>query len=152
MSANIPTITLTPALFRQAMPEFNNVNAYTDPVINFWITIAGNVFNACRWGAMLNYGAQLFVAHHLVLGKRNQDAVAAGGNPGELKGPVSSRSVDRVSNSYDTNAVRLDNQGFWALTTYGLELFQYQRYMGAGGMQLMCGPPGPGDAAWPGIV
>lgn len=129
-------ITLTAGEFRQLMPEFNDPGVYSQAIINMWLTVAANFFNTDRWGSLLNYGAQLFIAHHLVLGKRNQDTVANGGNPGELKGPLSSRTIDKVSSSYDTGAISLSDMGFWGLTTYGLELIQLYRQFGAGGLQL----------------
>lgn len=86
----------------------------------------------------------LFVAHHLTLDARDAAAVAAGGVPGELKGPAASKSVDKVSVSYDTKAVTFEDQAFWNLTRFGIQLYNLARLIGAGGVQLGAQGDGPG--------
>jgi len=124
------------AQFRQDFPEFGNTTTYQDASVSFWMTIAVSMVNPDRWGVLTDQGIELVTAHHLALAKRDQDASAAGGTPGEVKGPTSSKSVDKVSVSYDTGAVTLQDAGFWNLTTYGVRFLTIARAMGAGGLQL----------------
>ena len=135
---------ITSAQFRIDFPEFANTATYPDVGVSFWITVATRMLPSLRWQDNLDYGTELFVAHHLVLAARDQAASAAGGIPGEVKGPTASKSVDKVSVSYDAGAVALTDAGFWNLTSYGIRFLTLGRYVGAGGIQL--GYPGaPGD-------
>lgn len=129
MSFSIPT-------FRQAFPEFVDPAAYTDAAMNFWAGIAGKLLPADRWDDMLDSATQLFVAHHLVVGVRNQMTADAGGVPGEVKGVLASKTVDKVSMSYDTKSVGLEDAGFWNASIYGVRFLQLARMFGAGGIQL----------------
>lgn len=124
------------AQFRQDFPEFGNTTTYPDSSVSFWMTIAVSLVNPDRWGVLTDQGIELVTAHHLVLAQRDQAAAAVGGAPGEMKGPTASKSVDKVSVSYDTGAVALSDGGFWNLTTYGVRFLTIARAMGAGGMQL----------------
>ena len=124
------------AQFRQDFPEFGNTTTYPDSSVTFWMTIAVSLVNPDRWGVLTDQGIELVTAHHLVLAQRDQAAVAVGGAPGEVKGPTASKSVDKVSVSYDAGAVALSDAGFWNLTTYGIRFMTIARTMGAGGMQL----------------
>ncbi|CAJ0701592.1 hypothetical protein LMG19089_02877 [Ralstonia edaphis] len=124
------------AQFRQDFPEFGNTTTYPDSSVSFWMGIAVSLVNPDRWGVLTDQGIELVTAHHLVLAQRDQAAAAVGGVPGEVKGPTASKSVDKVSVSYDTGAVTLTDAGFWNLTTYGVRFMTIARAMGAGGMQL----------------
>ncbi len=135
---------ITPAQFRQDFPEFANVGTFPDSAVNLWLAVAGRLLPSLRWQDNLDLGTELFTAHHLVLSARDQAAAAVGGIPGEVKGPVASKAVDKVSVSYDTGSVSLTDAGFWNMTSYGIRFLTLGRYMGAGGIQL--GYPGaPGD-------
>ena len=127
---------MTPADFRTDFPEFTDSTKYTDASIEFWMGIAVSFVNPGRWSVLTDLGVALVTAHHLVMGQRDQVAAAVGGAPGEVKGPTASKSVDKVSVSYDTGAVALSDAGFWNLTTYGVRFMTIARAMGAGGMQL----------------
>ncbi|ECC3368559.1 TPA: DUF4054 domain-containing protein, partial [Escherichia coli] len=48
----------------------------------------------------------------------------------------SSKSVDKVSVSYDTSATLNPDAGFWNNTRYGAEFYQLITMFGAGGRQL----------------
>lgn len=133
-------MTATPELFRQVFPEFNNSS---EAAVSFWITTAGTFLSgasddsANRWDpANIDYITYLFVAHHLVLAARRAARAAAGGIPGEVEGPKTSSSVDRVSKSMDTRAVTFEDEAFWNQTSYGIQFFQIVRMAGAGGVQL----------------
>lgn len=122
--------------FRTDFPEFSDTNAYPDATVNLWLGVAQVTLPADRWGALLDLGTELFIAHHLAVGAGNKKAAAAGGIPGSAGGVVSSKSVDKVSVSYDTGAGTLEGGDFWNRTTYGIEFLRYARMMGAGGIQL----------------
>lgn len=124
------------ATFRQDFPEFANVSDYPDAQVNLWLMTGAMLLPADRWDELLNIGLELYTAHHLALGRRDQAASDAGGVPGTVNGPQTAKSVDKVSASYDTGAVTLDSAGFWNLTTYGIRLLGLSRMVGAGGIQL----------------
>lgn len=127
---------MTPDQFRADFPEFANTTTYPDAVINFQIGMGTLLLDAQRWGTVLNYGIELYVAHNLVLAAQAEEDVAVGGTPGEMTGPTSAKAVDKVSVSYDTQAATLTDGGFWNLTRYGVLFLQLARMMGAGGIQL----------------
>jgi len=127
---------ITPAQFRSDFPEFGDTTVYPDSSVNLWMTVATSLVNACRWMELTDIGIELVTAHHLVLEKRDSDAAAAGGTPGEVKGPTTSKSVDKVSAGYDSHAATLDDAGFWNLTTYGVRYLTLARMMGSGGLQV----------------
>jgi hypothetical protein len=130
---------MDPTQFRTDFPAFANTTMYPDAVIAFEIGIATSLLNAERWGTMLNYGIELYVAHNLVLAAQAAEDSALGNTPGEMTGPTSAKGVDKVSASYDTQSVSLENAGYWGLTWYGTKFLQLARMMGAGGIQLaMC--------------
>jgi hypothetical protein len=122
--------------FRQDMPEFADTSLYPEDSLTLWMTVAKNMVNECRWGTLANTGIELLTAHYLVLAARDQDSAASGGAPGEMNGAVSSKSIDKVSVSYDTASAAMENAGDLNLTTYGVRYLRIARMMGAGGLQL----------------
>lgn len=152
---------ITPASFRQLFRAFGDAGDYPDLAIGTYITIGTSfltgsaMFGASRWGSNLDYAMSLFVAHHLALDKRDEQAAANGAVPGEVRGPASAKTVDKVSVSYDTNAVTFENEAFWNQTRYGINLLQLAMMAGAGGIQLglpcLPGATGPTETpAYPG--
>lgn len=121
------------ATFREHFPEFS---ATPDGRVSFWLGIAPKLLNAERWDELLDHGIELFVAHHLAIDNANQRAAQNGGGVGQNSGPVASKTVDKVSVSYDTGAATLEGAGHWNLTTYGTQFYALFRMMGAGGIQL----------------
>lgn len=124
------------AKFREDFPEFSDTTKYPDSAVNLWMSLAINVLPPDRWRDYLNIGIELFVAHNLTVAAGNQQTAAAGGAGGQVKGPVNSKSVDKVSVGYDSGAVSLEDGGFFNLTTYGIQLLQLARMIGTGGFQL----------------
>lgn len=124
------------ATFRQDFPEFADPLAYPDGSVNFYLGLGEMLLPADRWGDTLDYGLELFTAHHLSISSRNEQTAAAGGTPGVVTGPQSSKAVDKVSVSYDTQAVSLTDGGFWNMSSYGVRFLQLARMIGAGGYQL----------------
>jgi hypothetical protein len=134
-------MTVTPAQLRSDFPEFNDPTRYPDSLVQTWLTVAASLVNADRWVELTNIGIELVTAHHLVLSVRDEAAAATGGTPGIMTGPQASKSVDKVSVSYDTSAAIIDGGGFWNLTSYGVRYLTLARMMGAGGLQFngLCG-------------
>lgn len=124
------------AAFRQAFPEFDDPATYPDATLNFWAGLSDKLLRSDRWEDLYTYGQQLFVAHHLAIARREQSVAELGGIPGEVKGPVTSKSVDKVSVSYDASKTTIENAGFWNSTSYGVKFYQLVRICGAGCIQI----------------
>lgn len=123
--------------FRTDFPLFSDDVRYPDAQVQFRLDLAGTMLNEKNTGkALFPYLVELFVAHYLVLYDQDRRAVAAGGSGGASTGAVSSKSVDKVSVSYDTSVTLNADAGFWNTTRYGAEFWQYLRLAGAGGRQL----------------
>jgi len=127
---------MTPAIFRQAFPEFIDPDAYPDAQVALWLSVAGSMVSAERWGEIADLGMQLFTAHHLVIGQQDQAAASVGAAPGKVTGPQTAKAVDKVSASYDTSATTYEDAGFWNMTSYGVRFYSLLRLFGAGGIQL----------------
>ncbi len=125
------------ATFRADFPEFSSTLDYPDAQVNFWLGLAGQMLNTDRFADMLPFATELYTAHHLVLARKNLLSVQAGGVPGvSTVAPMSSKSVDKVSASYDTQAVTYKDAGHWNATMYGLQFYNLILMFGAGGIQL----------------
>jgi hypothetical protein len=129
-------MTITASRLFADFPEFADIEKYPLATIDFWIVVAGRMLAADRWGDLLDIGTELFVAHNLVLAARDQMSGANGGLGGSGSGVVASKTVDKVSVSYDTAAASVVGAGNWNLTTYGTRYIQLARMVGAGGVQL----------------
>jgi hypothetical protein len=127
---------LIPSQFRADFPEFTDTTVYPDGVVSFWLGIALVSLPQDRWGAWWNLGQELFTAHHLVLATTAKGDASLGITPGEVDGLVTAKSVDKVSVSKDVTSVTLENGGFWNMTRYGIQLLQFARMCGSGGIQF----------------
>ncbi|WP_175785458.1 DUF4054 domain-containing protein [Burkholderia ambifaria] len=123
------------AQFRQSFPEFD-ATTYPDSLVQFWLTVAVSLVNADRWGELTDLGVALVTAHHLALALKDQKTAAVGGVPGQVTGPQSSKAIDKVSASYNTEAVAIKDGGFWNATMYGVRYLSLALMMGSGGIQL----------------
>lgn len=139
-------MTVTPASLRALYPEFADPARHTDATINQWLGVAVNMLDAGRWGALLDFGTTLFVCHRLALGARAARVARIGGIPGQASGPVQSKSVDKVSESFDTSSAVEEGGGHWNLTIYGQEYLRQARIVGAGpttvGLEIGNSPTG----------
>lgn len=122
--------------FRQDFPEFADATKYPDSAVNLWLDLASKTLPADRWCDYLDIGMELFAAHNLALAAGNQATAAVGGAPGQVKGPLTSKAVDKVSAGYDSGAATIEEGGFFNLTTYGIQFLQLARMVGTGGIQL----------------
>lgn len=142
---------VTAASFRQQFNEFANPDLYSDFAINSWVTLALLMLDPARWDVMLDYGTSLFVAHRLALARADVLASLVSGTPGAPKGVLTSKSIDKVSASYDAASITLEGAGQYNMTRYGIELWQLMGQMGAGGLQIS-GDGGDGsNGAWYGF-
>ncbi len=129
-------MTVTVSSFRADFPEFTSIVTYPDTQVAFWLGLAGKLHSADRWGDLLDYGIELFMAHNLSIAARDAKATSVGGVGGSASGLLSAKAVDKVSASYDTAAVTIAGAGQWNLTTYGTRYIQLASMIGAGGVQL----------------
>jgi hypothetical protein len=129
-------MTVTYDGFVAAFPAFNLETDYPKDQVNFWIGQAPNQINTARMGRNADLATMLYVAHNLVLFKRDAMAAEAGGIPGEAKGPVTGKTVDKVTVSYDTAAATTDGAGEYNLTSYGQRLWRMMRAAAAGGLYV----------------
>jgi hypothetical protein len=144
-------VTITNAQFRIDYPEFTDPVKYPDSAINYYLTLAYQMLNANRWMSQLDLGAELFVAHNVAIEARALIEANNGGIPGTTTGPIASKSVDKVSVSFDVGSGIELEAGHWNLTIYGTRFIKLARMKGAGPLQIGIGvaPPGNGPA-WPG--
>jgi hypothetical protein len=127
---------MTPSQFRQDFPEFADTSRYPDSQVQMWLTAAVSLVNERRWMELTTLGLELVTAHYLTLGVRDVATGNAGGTPGEVKGPTTSKAVDKVSVGYDSAAATIEDGGSWNLTSYGIRYITLARMMGAGGLQF----------------
>lgn len=142
---------ITNIQFRADYPEFSDAVKYPESQITYYLTLAYQMLNPGRWMSQLDLGAELFVAHNIAIEARAQIEAANGGIPGTTTGPISGKSVDKVSVSFDVGAgIELD-AGHWNLTVYGTRFIRLARQKGAGPLQVGIGTdPGLNGPAWPG--
>ena len=127
---------MTPAQFVADFPEFANATTYPVSTIQFWINVAGQLLNPSAWGSLLSYGTELFVAHNLVLSQQAVASAVSGGLPGSGSGITASKSIDKVSVSYDVSAGTIAGAGSFNLTNYGTRYMQLANMAGMGGIQV----------------
>lgn len=127
----------TPEQFRAAFPQFADETKYPTPMIQMRIKLADVLFSESRFGEdIFPYIVGLYVAHYLYLYAADMRSVAVGAAGGANSGVQTSKSVDKVSVSYDASATLDPNAGFWNNSRYGSELWEYLMDFGAGAIQL----------------
>lgn len=129
-------MTVTAASFRGAFPEFAATTLYPDLELQFWIDLGALMISVDRWGNVFDYGQQLFVAHNLTLQYVSNKAALTGQKPGQIEGPISSGSIDKVSYSRDASSAMDPKNGHWNLSTYGLRYIRLANMMGMGPVQV----------------
>jgi hypothetical protein len=124
------------AQFRKSFPEFADIARYPDAQIDFWSTVAIAQVNPCRWKGQTLTGVSLYIAHEVTIASLNQKAAVIGGTPGQMSGPVNTKTVGSVTVGYDTQAATEKDAGYWNLTVYGKQFIRLARIFGAGAVQL----------------
>ncbi|ELI8280219.1 DUF4054 domain-containing protein [Yersinia enterocolitica] len=123
--------------FRESFPEFTDTTRYPNTSINFYLSMADDLLDQDRFGDKFVYLAELMTAHYVELrGKRTASAVLGGVNTSG-GGVATSKSVDKVSVSYDVSGIINPDAGFWNNTDYGREFFWWWSMFGAGGRQIL---------------
>lgn len=123
--------------FRSDFPQFADTTKFPDSQINFRLGLADLLLSEKLTGVKLfPYFVELFVAHYLTLYAGDSAAAAMGGASGSTSGVTASKSVDKVSVSYDNGSTLNPSAGFWNYTRYGAEFWQLLSMFGMGGRQL----------------
>lgn len=140
----------TEAQFRLDFPEFADTTVYTSSSVNFWITVATRLLNPNRWFDNLDLGIELFTAHNLALERLAMKGGAGGGIPGLVGGIASSKTIDKLSVTYDTKiGLGPESAGQFNLTIFGLRFWWLLNMAGMGPTQVGAGVAGfdPGTVA-----
>lgn len=145
----MPTITADE--FRGNFTVFDDSSKYPDLEIDFWMGLAEKLHSADRWGELLPYGLQLFVAHYLSVDAASK--LAPGGVLGQIVGAITSASVDKVSYSRDASAASDPAAGHWNLSSFGVRWRSLSRMVGTGPVQVGAEPDNGNysAAAWAGL-
>jgi hypothetical protein len=157
-------MTVTVASFRQSLTEFASTSVFPDSGVAFWLGVAALMLDPLRWGqpsaaadvpptSLMDFGVIMFAAHNLALERANQKSAAAGGVPGtSMSGPVSSKTIGPVSQSYDSQAGIELEAGHWNLTNYGTRFVRLANIIGSGPLTAAgCRPLIPySGSVWPG--
>lgn len=135
----MPKNSLLPTVqqFRTDFPEFTDITRYPDSSVTFYLSQADNLLDQARFGDQFVYLAELFTAHYTELRGRRSAQAALGGVNSSGGGILTSKSVDKVSASYDVSGIINPDAGFWNNTDYGREFFWWWEMAGAGGRQLL---------------
>lgn len=132
---------VTVTSFRTMFPEFTDAAKFPTTQIDAWLVEAPYQLNANRLGRSYDLAVMLFVAHNIVLSARSVSSASGAGIPGQATGPVTSKSVDKVSVSYNTGATTLGRGGAWNATSYGQRLYTLLRACGAGPLYFVPDAP-----------
>ena len=127
----------TPEKFRVAFPQFADETKYPTTMIQARLALADVLLSESRFGEdIFPYVVGLYVAHYLYLYTADMRGVAVGTAGGSNSGVQTSKSVDKVSVSYDASATLDPSAGFWNNSRHGSELWEYLMIFGAGAIQL----------------
>lgn len=127
------------AQFRLDFPEFADATAYPASGINFWLGVAAKLLRPEAWVDVIDIGYELFTAHNLALEKAAAQGGAGGAAPGMNIGVVASKTVDKLSITYNSTAGLVPDAGHWNLTTYGTRFLWLLNMAGMGPTQLGAG-------------
>jgi len=143
-------VTVTVTSFRNDFPEFSNSGVYPDSIVTFWLNAGTQLFDPKVWSTFLDIAVELFIAHNLVQEQQSTNSANNSGVPGINSGPLSSKSVDKVSASYDAGIASMQGWGNFNLTTYGTRLAFFANLAGQGGIQTGSWD-GSDNFSWPGF-
>lgn len=127
----------TPEKFRADFPQFSDETKYPTLMIKARLSLADVLMSESRFGEdIFPYVVELFVAHYMALYAADMRGAAVGTAGGANSGVQTSKSVDKVSVSYDASTTLNPDAGFWNNTRYGAEFWEYLMIFGAGAIQL----------------
>lgn len=139
---------VTVATFRADFPAFAEATVYPDSSVQFWITLASRLLRPCAWQDILDTGIELFVAHNLVLERLASNGGNGGGVPGINTGVLQSKTIDKLSVTYNTTMGIDPNGGQFNLTLYGLRFLWLSDMAGMAPTQVSAGSPVPNYTPW----
>ena len=145
-------MSLTAQQFRADFPEFSSVQQYPNSMVQFYIALSEKMLSVERFSDSFVYAQELFVAHTATIEARALKESSGGGIPGTMvAGIPTSKSVDKVSVSYDVSSIMDAAAGHWNMSVYGIRLWQLMGLFGAGPVVVGQGhaPPFSGPA-WSG--
>lgn len=121
--------------FREQFPELSGA---TDAQIAFWLGLAQKRLNAKVWADLHDTGCLLFAAHNLSrLGVTAESGGAYDGEAVDAQGSmVASKSVEKVSISYDNGSGAIAEAGEWNSTRYGRQFCELMMIVGTAGAVL----------------
>lgn len=121
--------------FREQFPELSNA---TDAQIAFWLGLAQKRLNKKVWADLHEEGCLLFAAHNLArLGVTAESGGAYDGEAVDAQGSmVASKSVEKVSISYDNATGSITDAGEWNSTRYGKQFYELMMIVGTAGAVL----------------
>lgn len=123
--------------FRTNFPEFSDETRYPTSTIDFYLSMADTLLDQDKFGDQFVYLAQLMTAHYVEVSSKRSRTAALGGVNTSGGGVATSKSVDKVSVSYDVTGIINPDAGFWNNTDYGREFFWWWSMFGAGGRQIL---------------
>ena len=113
------------ALLLATFPEFSNTELYPVTMVEAWITPAVEMMNSYRFGDQYNLAVCLYIAHQTVLSAREYLTSSTGKQiVGETRGPVSGKTIDKVSVTYNNQAASVEGAGAYNSTSYGQRLYK----------------------------
>lgn len=136
--SGIPTSTVTdPPTFRLHFPPFADTTTYPDGQVQFFIDMSTVMVSPYVWCQMTQMGVELLTAHFLTLQQYMMRGAAGGAVPGMSTGIASSKSVSRVSVSYDQTMGSMEGWGPFNYTIYGRQYAWYAQLVGTGGYETL---------------
>jgi hypothetical protein len=133
-----PENPLETAVFYAKFPEF--VGVYQPSQVEFWVAQSYNNINIERLGKNLDLAIMFWVAHQLIVFKKAAASVSAGGGVGST-GLIASKSVDKVSISYDNTSGLVKGAENYNLTPYGQMFWRLLRAACSGMVYVRSGRP-----------
>lgn len=127
-------MTVTATSFRLNHEEFADDQVYPDTLINQYITLSRLFINPAVWGDATDYGTELWVAHNVAIaGEKIRTGDLFG-----VTGIHTSEHVGEVGFSSDPKLIfgGLDDAGFYARSSFGLQFWQLAKMFGSGGLQV----------------
>jgi hypothetical protein len=141
--SGIPTSDVTdPPTFRLHFPAFADTTTFPDPQVQFFIDMATVMCNPVVWCQLRQMGVELLTAHFLTMQQWMMQGAAGGGVPGMATGIASSKSVSKVSVSYDQTTGTTEGFGPFMYTVWGRQYAWYAQLAGTGGYETLAVAPG----------
>jgi hypothetical protein len=136
--SGIPTSDVTdPPTFRLHFTAFADVTKFPDAQVQFFIDMATVMCSPGVWCQLRQMGVELLTAHFLTMQQWMMQGAAGGAVPGMSTGIASSKSVSKVSVSYDQTMGSMEGWGPFNYTVYGRQYAWYAQLAGTGGYETL---------------